>query len=96
MTSKSSKLHSPPSTKERMEEKEIFIRVVFHGLLIFGLPVITFFLSKAYLSDGIFGLTDMQSKVYSAGVAVLVLHIAFGHFIFRVFFDERTPALKRD
>ncbi|KYN00865.1 Vacuolar ATPase assembly integral membrane protein VMA21 [Cyphomyrmex costatus] len=67
-------------------------------MVILALPVISFFTSKIFLFDGILGFSEVLSNVYSAGVAVLVLHFALGLFIYRAYFHDgsKTPAVKRD
>ncbi|XP_012234479.1 vacuolar ATPase assembly integral membrane protein VMA21 homolog [Linepithema humile] len=79
-------------------ELQSFKTVLYHSVVILALPVIAFFTSKVFLFDGILGLTNIRSNVYSAGIAVLVLHVALGAFIYRAYFDDRsrTPAVKRD
>ncbi|XP_012528921.1 vacuolar ATPase assembly integral membrane protein VMA21 homolog [Monomorium pharaonis] len=84
-------------TKE-VTELQAFKTVLYHSVVILALPVIAFFTSKIFLFDGILGLNNVSSNVYSAGVAVIVLHIALGVFIYRAYFDDRsrTPVDKRD
>lgn len=46
---------------------------------------------------GLLGLNDVPSNVYSAAVAILVLHVALGAFIYRAYFDDQSKAqTKRD
>jgi len=84
-------------TKEATE-LQTFKTVFYHSIVILALPVISFFTSKIFLFDGILGLNTVPSNVYSAGVAIIVLHIALGVFIYRAYFDDRSriPAIKRD
>lgn len=79
-------------------ELQSFKTVLYHSVVILALPVIAFFASKVFLFDAILGLTNIRSNVYSAGVAVIVLHVALGAFIYRAYFDDRsrTSAIKRD
>ncbi|XP_014473853.1 PREDICTED: vacuolar ATPase assembly integral membrane protein VMA21 homolog [Dinoponera quadriceps] len=83
-------------TKE-LTELQVFKTVLYHSVVIIALPVISFFTSKVFFFDGVLGLNHVPSNVYSAGVAVVVLHIALGAFIYRAYFDDqsRTPT-KRD
>ncbi|XP_011162516.1 vacuolar ATPase assembly integral membrane protein VMA21 homolog [Solenopsis invicta] len=85
-------------TGKETTELQAFKTVLYHSVVILALPVISFFTSKIFLFDGILGLNNVPSSVYSAGVAVIVLHIALGVFIYRAYFDDRskTPAIKRD
>ncbi|KAL6257835.1 vacuolar ATPase assembly integral membrane protein VMA21 homolog [Pogonomyrmex barbatus] len=85
------------STKE-VTELQVFKTVLYHSMVILALPIITFFTSKVFLFDGILGLNNVSSNVYSAGIAVIILHIALGVFIYRAYFDDqsKTSAIKRD
>ncbi|XP_043605233.1 vacuolar ATPase assembly integral membrane protein VMA21 homolog isoform X2 [Bombus pyrosoma] len=48
-------------------------------------------------SSGLLGLDQVPSNVYSAGVAILVLHVALGAFIYRAYFDDQSKTqTKRD
>lgn len=76
-------------TKE-ITELQAFKTVLYHSVVILALPVIAFFTSKVFLFDGLLGLNNVPSNVYSAGVAVIVLHIALGVFIYRAYFDDRS------
>ncbi|KAL0107036.1 hypothetical protein PUN28_015530 [Cardiocondyla obscurior] len=86
------------SGSKEMTELQTFKTVFYHSVVILALPVISFFTSKIFLFDGILGLNNVPSNVYSAGVAVIVLHIALGVFIYRAYFDERSkvPTVKID
>ncbi|XP_011154273.1 vacuolar ATPase assembly integral membrane protein VMA21 homolog [Harpegnathos saltator] len=84
------------NTKE-LTELQVFKTVLYHCVIIIALPVISFFTSKIFFFDGILGLNNVPSNVYSAGVAVIVLHIALGAFIYRAYFDDRSrTSVKRD
>ncbi|XP_032675691.1 vacuolar ATPase assembly integral membrane protein VMA21 homolog [Odontomachus brunneus] len=83
-------------TKE-LTELQVFKTVLYYSVVIIALPVISFFTSKIFLFDGLLGLNNVPSNVYSAAVAVLVLHIALGAFIYRAYFDDRSRTqVKRD
>lgn len=46
---------------------------------------------------GLLGLNHVPSNVYSAAVAILVLHVALGSFIYRAYFDDQSKTqTKRD
>ncbi|KAK9305220.1 hypothetical protein QLX08_003660 [Tetragonisca angustula] len=84
------------NTKESAE-LQVFKTVLFHCLVIIALPVFSFFTSKIFIFDGLLGLNHVPSNVYSAGVAILVLHIALGAFIYRAYFDDQSKTqTKRD
>jgi len=71
-------------------EKEIFKKVLFHCILIILCPISSFFLLKIYFFDGYLQLESLQSNLYSAFAAVVVLHLALGNFIYRAYFDTET------
>ncbi|OXU21903.1 hypothetical protein TSAR_002414 [Trichomalopsis sarcophagae] len=75
-------------------ELQVFKTVLMHCIVIIAFPVISFFVSKIFIFDGILGLSTVTSNVYAAGVAVLVLHLALAAFIYRAYFDtpSKTPA----
>lgn len=86
------------SGAKEVTELQAFKTAFYYSVVILVIPIIVFFTSKTFLFDGILGLNNVTSNVYSAGVAIIVLHIAVGVFIYRAYFDERskTPAVKRD
>lgn len=84
------------ATKE-VPELQIFKTVLFHCVVIIALPVLSFFTSKIFIFDGLLGLNNVPSNVYSAGVAIFVLHVALGAFIYRAYFDDQSKIqTKRD
>ncbi|RLU24501.1 hypothetical protein DMN91_002590 [Ooceraea biroi] len=85
------------ATKE-VTELQAFKTVLYHSIVILAFPVISFFVSKVFFFDGLLGLSHVPSNVYSAGVAIVVLHVALGLFIYRAYFDDRskTSTVKRD
>lgn len=44
---------------------------------------------------GFFGQNTTSSSVYSAGIAVLVLHIALGVFIYRVYYEDQSKMITK-
>ncbi|CAL7936429.1 unnamed protein product [Xylocopa violacea] len=82
---------------KELPELQVFKTVLFHSIVIIILPVLSFFTSKIFIFDGLLGLNQVPSNVYSAGVAVLVLHVALGAFIYRAYFDDQSKTqVKRD
>ncbi|XP_060817205.1 vacuolar ATPase assembly integral membrane protein VMA21 homolog [Bombus pascuorum] len=82
---------------KELPELEVFKTVLFHCMVIIALPVFSFFASKIFIFDGLLGLNQVPSNVYSAGVAILVLHVALGAFIYRAYFDDQSKTqTKRD
>ncbi|KAL7290143.1 vacuolar ATPase assembly integral membrane protein VMA21 homolog [Trichogramma pretiosum] len=74
--------------QKEQSELSIFKVVLMHCIYIIAFPVIAFFLSKFLLSNGIFGLSAVASNVYAAGIAILVLHVALGAFIYKAYTDS--------
>lgn len=83
------------NTKE-FPELQVFKTVLIHCLIIITFPVLSFFLSKVLIFNGLLGTNSVPSNVCSAGVAIVVLHVAMGVFIYRAYFDDRskTPVKK--
>jgi len=76
-------------------ELEVFKTVLYYCIVIIALPVVSFFLSKVFVFDGLLGLNSVPSNVYAAVVAVSVLHVALGAFIYRAYFETK-PTAKTD
>ncbi|KAI5644603.1 VMA21-like domain-containing protein [Phthorimaea operculella] len=71
---------------------QVFTTVVKYCLCIISIPVLSFFFVKSVIFDGLLQLEPMTSSVYSAVVAVLVLHIALGLYIYQAYYEaERSP-----
>lgn len=71
----------------------MFQTVIKYCLIIIIIPILSFFTSKIVLFDGILRLAPITSSVYSAVVAVIVLHVTLGLYIFKAYSEtERTPA----
>ncbi|XP_033215672.1 vacuolar ATPase assembly integral membrane protein VMA21 homolog [Belonocnema kinseyi] len=75
-----------------LSEIQVFKTVIFHCIFIIALPVICFFTSKTFLFDGALGMDSVPSNVYAAGVTILVLHVALGAFIYKIYFDTEIKA----
>ncbi|XP_026326970.1 vacuolar ATPase assembly integral membrane protein VMA21 homolog [Hyposmocoma kahamanoa] len=78
---------------------QIFQTVVKYCLFIIIVPVSSFFLAKSLLFDGLLRLEPMNSSVYSAVVAVIVLHVTLALYIYRAYHEaEKAPAkpVKKD
>jgi len=81
-----------PSSKASsgMSEQEVFKTCLFHCILIVMSPIFTFFVIKLYIFDALLQLESMQSNLYSALAAVVVLHLALANFIYRAYFQTET------
>ncbi|XP_011497930.1 PREDICTED: vacuolar ATPase assembly integral membrane protein VMA21 homolog [Ceratosolen solmsi marchali] len=78
------------TNQKEQTELQVFKTVLLHCIIIITFPVISFFTSKIFIFDKLLGLETVTSNVYSAGVAIAILHIALGAFIYRAYFD--TPS----
>lgn len=58
------------------------------------MPIISFFVSKIVLFDGLLRLDVVTSSVYSAVVAVLVLHVTLGLYIYKAYGEAETVTSK--
>ncbi|KAL2714576.1 vacuolar ATPase assembly integral membrane protein VMA21 [Vespula squamosa] len=85
------------ANKKELSELQVFKTVLYYCLIITILPMLMFFTSKIFIFDGLLGANSIPSNVYSAGVAIVVLHISVGAFIYRAYFDERSKTeVKKD
>ncbi|XP_076619214.1 vacuolar ATPase assembly integral membrane protein VMA21 homolog [Colletes latitarsis] len=85
------------SSIKELPELQVFKIVLFYCIVIIALPVLLFFVSKIFIFDGLLGLNHVPSNVYSAGVAIVALHLALGAFIYRAYFDDQSKTqTKRD
>lgn len=78
------------------KDSAVFSSVLYYCLLILCLPILSFFLTKLILLELIFQFdpASVSTNIISAVVAVIVLHLALGLFIWKAYFDT-DPAKKR-
>ncbi|XP_015608785.1 vacuolar ATPase assembly integral membrane protein VMA21 homolog [Cephus cinctus] len=82
---------------KELPELQVFKTVLCHSIVIIAFPAISFFLSKVFVFDGLLGINSVPSNIYAAAVAVVVLHIALGAFIYRAYFTSPSkPQAKTD
>ncbi|XP_018326693.1 vacuolar ATPase assembly integral membrane protein VMA21 homolog [Agrilus planipennis] len=74
----------------------VFTTVFFYCSLIIVGPVVTFFVVKLILLDGMLGVNNVTSSVWSAILAVIVLHIALGMFIVKAYSDSGKKQESKD
>lgn len=62
------------------------------------MPVLAFFAVKVVLFDGVLRLEPVTSSVYSAVIAVLVLHITLGLYIYKAYSESEISSkpVKKD
>ncbi|XKL65316.1 hypothetical protein PGB90_008736 [Kerria lacca] len=77
--------------KNDMPEYIAFKSTLLYSASILILPILSFFLSKIIVFDGIFSHNLVTSNICSAACSVLVLHIALGIFIYKAYAgNEKT------
>lgn len=77
-------------TRAEIPERQLFKTVFFYCIVIIAAPVITFFWTKLFFFETLLNTDSIASNVYSAILAVIVLHIALGLFIYRAYSDSGT------
>ncbi|CAB3228509.1 unnamed protein product [Arctia plantaginis] len=77
---------------------QVFQTVIKYCLIIIVVPVFSFFITKVVLFDAILRLEPVTSSVYSAVVAVIVLHVTLGLYIYRAYSETEKPSkpVKKD
>ncbi|XP_023934276.1 vacuolar ATPase assembly integral membrane protein VMA21 homolog [Bicyclus anynana] len=78
---------------------QVFQTVIKYCLFIIIVPVLSFFVVKILIFDSILKLEAVTSSVYSAVVAVVVLHVTLGLYIYRAYSEsEKAPTkpVKKD
>ena len=69
-----------------------FRKMLFFTVMMTVVPITSFFISKAYIFEGIFNMADSSSYLYSAGLAVIVVHIILVAFLYVAFRDDQSAA----
>lgn len=87
---------SPISFSKQVEESEavVFSTVLFYSLLILLAPLGTFLVTQLTF-NGIIGTDSQTSNIWAAVLAVIVLHVMLGLFIYRTFVPA-AKQIKRD
>ena len=68
----------------------VFRKMLFFTLMFTVAPLTSFFISKGYIFEGIFNMTDGNSYIYAALVAVVVVHVILFAFLYVAFRDDRS------
>lgn len=74
-----------------LPDYEVFQTVIKYCLIIIIVPILSFFSVKYFIFDGLLDLNPMNSSVYSAVVAVIVLHVSLGLYIYRAYHEAEKP-----
>ncbi|CAH2234173.1 vacuolar ATPase assembly integral membrane protein VMA21 homolog [Pararge aegeria] len=73
---------------------QVFQTVIKYCLFIIIVPVLSFFVVKILIFDTILHLEPVTSSVYAAVVAVVVLHVTLGLYIYRAYSESDKPPPK--
>jgi hypothetical protein len=81
-------------TQADNDAKDTAIWIVFRKMLFFTVmltiaPLTSFFISKYYVFETIFSMTNNNSYIYAAFVAVVVVHIILIAFLYVAFRDDQ-------
>ncbi|CAG9856176.1 unnamed protein product [Phyllotreta striolata] len=63
----------------------IFKTILVYSVFILVSPIVTFFVTKLILFEGIFNVSLLTSNICSAIFSVVVLHVAVGMYIYRAY-----------
>lgn len=83
---------------QELPDFQVFSTVIKYCLVIIIVPVLAFFSVKVILFDGILRLEPVTSSVYSAVIAVIVLHVTLGLYIYKAYGESSKPSkpVKKD
>ena len=72
---------------------EVFGSVLYYCSLILFLPLLAFLVTKTVVLEAVLGqdADAVSTNVTSAVVAVVVLHLALGLFIYKAYFQQEAP-----
>merc|ERR1719295_989562 len=71
----------------------VFKTVLFYSVLILLLPIGSFFVTKSIIFETLLGQqSTIGTNIVAAVVAVIVLHLALGLFIYKAYFDGGKKA----
>uniref|UniRef100_A0A914WSJ1 Vacuolar ATPase assembly integral membrane protein VMA21 homolog n=1 Tax=Plectus sambesii TaxID=2011161 RepID=A0A914WSJ1_9BILA len=79
-----------PNFRDR-ETQTAVKRLVIYSLVIIVVPLLSMFLLKLFLFEGIFGYSSQDSILYAAIIAVVIVHIVLGFFVYAAWKEEITP-----
>ncbi|XP_022914566.1 vacuolar ATPase assembly integral membrane protein VMA21 homolog [Onthophagus taurus] len=74
----------------------VFKTVFYYSIFILLAPISSFFLAKVFFFDGVLGTSNVTSNVWSAVIAVVVLHIALGLYIYKAYSDQGKTKPDKD
>ena len=79
--------------------KAFMTLLIFSFLLLIG-PILSFFVTKHYVFEAIYEMKDSTATIYAAIVAVVLVHVVVGLFIYVAWKESNAhtipPAFKQD
>ncbi|XP_069131500.1 vacuolar ATPase assembly integral membrane protein vma21-like [Argopecten irradians] len=73
------------------QNQSVMKTMILFSMAMLILPVFTYFFAKSFFFEGFLGMTSQNSYFYSAFVAITVVHIILGLFVYKAFTEE-TPS----
>ncbi|XP_013392266.1 vacuolar ATPase assembly integral membrane protein vma21-like [Lingula anatina] len=74
----------------------VFKTLLTFTIMMITLPVGMYFVSKNMVFEGMLGVETSRALIYSAGVAVLMVHIILGLFIYVAWTEGGKPPQERE
>ena len=81
---------------DQQSDGAVFKTVLFYSVLILLLPIASFFATKSVFFEWFLGQATIGTNIVSAVVAVIVLQLALGLFIYKAYFDGGRKDIKAD
>ncbi|XP_060064797.1 vacuolar ATPase assembly integral membrane protein VMA21-like [Ylistrum balloti] len=72
------------------QNQSVMKTMILFSMAMLFLPVFSYFFTKSFFFEGYFGMTSQNSYFYAAFVAITVVHIILGLFVYKAF-TEGTP-----
>ncbi|KAK2157456.1 hypothetical protein LSH36_191g03070 [Paralvinella palmiformis] len=81
----------------RMEDNSsaVLCRLLFYSILMIVIPLVSYFVSKAFVFEVLLGMTSSNSYFYAAIVAIFTVHIILGLFVYVAWKEDTRPPLKK-
>lgn len=77
-------------------ELSIFLTILPYIIAIIAVPVSSFFICKSYIFTQIFGVSITTANIYSAVVAVFLLHLMLAFYVYKSMQSSAEKAAKQD
>ncbi|KAI8798156.1 vacuolar ATPase assembly integral membrane protein vma21 [Biomphalaria glabrata] len=60
-------------------------------IMMIVLPIFSYFFSKSFIFEGLFGMVHSSSYFYAAAVAIAIVHVILGMFIYVAWTEDSRP-----